>query len=246
LDVQVTQDIEIAGAIAPEARFVVYFAPNTTLGFVEAVTTAVHDTVNRPSVILISWGSSESNWTQASMTAMNEALKQGISQGITVIAVAGDSGVTDGMTDKKPHVDFPASSPYVLAVGGSRLVAQGDTIASEEVWNNGTSATGGGVSSIFPIPDWQKQVDLPAQGRGVPDVVAHADPAQGYRIVLRGVTSPIGGTGAAAALWAGLIAIVNQGLGQNLGYINPLLYQKIGPAAGVFRNITKETTALMV
>jgi kumamolisin len=134
----------------------------------------------------------------------------------------------------------------VLAVGGSRLVAQGDTIASEEVWNNGTSATGGGVSSIFPIPDWQKQVDLPAQGRGVPDVVAHADPAQGYRIVLRGVTSPIGGTGAAAALWAGLIAIVNQGLGQNLGYINPLLYQKIGPAAGAFRNITKETTALMV
>jgi hypothetical protein len=237
-DEQVTQDIQLTGAIASEARFVVYFAGNTSASLINAVTTAVHDDVNRPSVILVSWGSSEKFWTQVSTAAMNQALADAARLKITVVAAAGDSGVTGGWSDKKPHVEFPASSPYVLSVGGTRLVAQGDTIVSEEVWNNGVSATGGGVSSLFPTPDWQKQVDLPGLGRGVPDVVAHADPAQGYRIVIRGKVSVIGGTSAAAALWAGLIAIINQGVGQNLGYINPILYQKIGPGAGVFRNIT--------
>jgi hypothetical protein len=241
-DAQITQDIEIAGAIASEAHFVVYFAPNTTLGFTEAVRTAIHDKTNSPSVILISWGSSESTWTSAAMTAMNQVLMEAVEQGITVVVAAGDAGVTNRETDGKAHISFPASSPYVISVGGTRLVASGDTIASEVVWSDGSVfAAGGGVSSFFPVPDWQKQLNL--TGRGIPDVAANADPVNGYSLYIDGQASMIGGTSAATALWAGLIAIINQGVGQNVGYINPVLYQKIGPA-GVFHNITEGNNSI--
>ena len=244
-DGMVMLNIEVAGAVAPGANIVVYFAPNTDTGFLHAIATAIRDTTNKPSVISISWGGPELSWTPQSMTAFNQVFQAAATRGITVIVSAGDSGITDGVDDGRPHVDFPGSSPWVLAVGGTRLVATGATIESETAWNSGGQggATGGGVSDVFALPDWQLNVGVPAgkagrPGRGVPDVAAAADPRNGYRVRIDGEESVVGGTSAAAPLWAGLVALLNEGLGHNLGYLNQRLYQEIGPAQ-VLRAITQ-------
>src|SRR5487761_598338 len=118
-------DIEVAGAIAPAAAIAVYFAPNTDAGFLDAVTTAIHDDVRKPSVISISWGGPESTWTQQAMSAIDQAFQAAATLGITVCVAAGDSGSTDGVSDGSNHVDFPASSSGVLACGGTSLRASG-------------------------------------------------------------------------------------------------------------------------
>src|SRR6202522_4853348 len=183
-DGEVMLDIEVAGSIAPGARIVAYFAENTDAGFLNAITTAVHDTTNNPSVLSISWGGPESSWTQQAMTSMDEAFQSAAALGVSVCVAAGDDGSTDGVTDGLNHVDFPASSPNVLACGGTRLAASGDTISSEIVWKevaNNEGATGGGVSDVFPLPSWQNGVPLPASatqshnvGAVVPDVAGGA------------------------------------------------------------------------
>jgi len=244
-DSQVVLDIEVAGAAAPGAQIVAYFAPNTNKGFIDAVQTAAHDTHYRVSIISMGWGSAESYWPDAAIQALNQALQDAASRGITVIAAAGDSGVTDGATDRQPHVDFPASSPFVLAVGGTRLTVSGEAITREVVWNNAENggATGGGVSSKFALPDWQAKINVAPlnggkPGRAIPDVAGNADPATGVKILVNGRRIEIGGTTITAPLWAGLIALLNQGLGHNLGYFNPLLYSTVGPA-GALRDITE-------
>lgn len=231
-DGEVDLDIEVAGAIAPGARIAVYFAPNTDRGFLDAITQATHDTTNNPSVISISWGSAEVQWTAQAMQAMDRAFQDAAALGITVCCAAGDNGSSDGVTDGKAHVDFPASSPYALACGGTRLEASGRTITSEVVWNEGpNSATGGGVSDFFDLPTWQTNANVPTSsngtrvGRGVPDVAGVADPQTGYLVYVDGQRISFGGTSAVAPLWAGLIALINQQLGRSLGYLNPILYQ---------------------
>ena len=233
-DGEVMLDIEVAGAIAPKASIVVYFTPNTTQGFLDAITTAVHDSVNKPSVISISWGSAEQNWTAQAMTQYDQAFQAAAAMGVTICVAAGDNGSSDGVSDGQPHVDFPASSPNVLACGGTKLLAGGATaIASETVWNEGatTSATGGGVSGFFALPPYQSQAGVPVSagtggkpGRGVPDVAGDADPATGYDVRVDGQNLVFGGTSAVAPLWAGLIALMNQQLGHPVGFLNPMLY----------------------
>src|ERR1700744_2581285 len=99
-------DIEVAAAIAPKALIAVYFAPNTNKGFLDAITTAVHDNVNKPSVISISWGSAETNWTAQAMTQFDQAFQAAAAMGVTICVAAGDSGSADSETDGNPHVDF--------------------------------------------------------------------------------------------------------------------------------------------
>jgi kumamolisin len=232
-DSEVVLDIQVAGAVAPGAKIVVYFAPNTDQGFINAINTAIHDSVHKPSILSISWGAAENEWTQQTRDAMNDAFHDAALLGITVCAAAGDNGSSDGEPDGREHVDFPASSPWVLACGGTRLTAAGNSIQSETVWNNGAGAgTGGGVSSCFPRPSYQDQSNVPPPpsgslhptGRGVPDVAAVADPATGYAVFVDGNSCVIGGTSAAAPLWAGLIALCNRQLGKNLGWLHPVLY----------------------
>jgi kumamolisin len=242
---QVMSDLEVAGSVAPGAHMVVYFAPNTQKGFIDAIASATGDTTNRPTIVLISWGGRESAWTDQSLQALNSALSMAAAAGITVVAPAGDGGASDGAQDGR-HVDFPASSPWVLSVGGTRLVASAASISAETVWNDGPpswGATGGGASDVIARPAWQSAVPVPAgkngfAGRGVPDVAANADPATGYRLRVNGQDIVIGGTSTASALWAGFIALINQAAGRNLGFFNPLLYQTLGPAK-VFRDITQ-------
>ena len=134
-DGEVLLDIEVAGAVAPGAKIVVYFAPNTDAGFLDAVMTAIHDQHNKPSVISISWGAPESEWTAQAMHAIDHAFQDAAALGVTVCCASGDDGSSDRVTDGRAHVDFPASSPYVLGCGGTRLEGVGTTIARESVWN---------------------------------------------------------------------------------------------------------------
>jgi kumamolisin len=245
-DGEVMLDIEVAGAIAPAASIAVYFAPNTDAGFLDAVTTAIHDEVRKPSVISISWGGPESTWTQQAMSTMDEAFQSAAAMGITVCVAAGDSGSTDGVGDGANHVDFPASSSYALACGGTSLQGSGTTITKEVVWNDGdpaNGATGGGVSTFFALPAWQQGLDTtdaeggrnPLANRGVPDVAGDADPQTGYEVLVDGTSAVYGGTSAVAPLWAGLIARINALTGRPAGFVNPALYGQ--PAA--LRDVTQ-------
>ena len=237
-DGEVLLDIEVSASVAPGAKIVVYFAPNTDQGFIDAISTAVHDTTHRPSVISISWGGPESTWTAQATTSLDAACQAAAAVGVTITVAAGDSGSTDGVTGTANHVDFPASSPHVLACGGTKLEGSGATIKSEVVWNELTAkegATGGGVSALFPLPTWQANANVPAAGRGVPDVAGDADPATGYQVRVDGQSQVIGGTSAVAPLWAGLIALANQANGRDAGFVNPKLYA----APSAFRDIIK-------
>ncbi len=244
-DAEVELDIEMAGALAPGAEIVVYFAPNHARGFVDALTTAIHDAIHHPSIVSISWGGAEPSWTPPGLTALEDAADDGAEMGVTVLAASGDQGASDGEPGGARAVDFPASSPYVVGCGGTRLTLSGSTIVSEVVWNDlaeGVGATGGGVSEDFPRPSYQADANVPLApsgfaGRGVPDVAADADPDTGYSIVVDGASTVIGGTSAAAPLWAALFARCIQALGKPIGYVNPLLYSP--PFSSGFREITR-------
>lgn len=243
-DGEVMLDVEVIGALAPGANIAVYFAPNTDQGFYEAISQAAHDTTHRPSVISISWGGPEDAWSASTLSAMQSAMQDAAALGVTITVACGDSGFTDGESDNQPHVDFPASSPYVLACGGTSLAASGTSITSETVWNDLSSnegATGGGVSASFALPAWQQASNVPAgangyAGRGVPDVAGNADPNTGYQVLVDGQNQVIGGTSAVAPLWAALIARFNQQLGQNVGDPHQAFYS-IGTSA--FHDITQ-------
>ena len=243
-DGEVELDIEVAGAIAPSAQIAAYFAPNTDQGFIDAVTTAVHDAKLKPSIVSISWGGPESSWTEQSRDALNSACQDASTMGVTVLAASGDNGASDGNTSGTPTVDFPSASPYVVGCGGTKLTISGAAIGSEQAWNElsaNEGATGGGVSELFALPSYQQSANVPKApngfvGRGVPDVAGDADPETGYNVFVDGQQAVIGGTSAVAPLWAGLLALINQSLGTNVGYVNPLLYSaKVEPT---FHDIT--------
>jgi kumamolisin len=230
-DGEVQLDIEVAGALAPGAKFAVYFTTNTDEGFAEAISQAAHDSVRKISVISISWGGPENGWTPQAIQGVQQALEDAVALGITVTVAAGDNGAADG-EQSGLNADFPASSPSVLACGGTKLIAQGVHISQESVWNedaNGEGATGGGVSQVFAKPAWQSAVNVPVApgnftGRGLPDVAGDADPVTGYQVRVNGEDQVVGGTSAVAPLWAALAARFNQGLKHNVGALGQIVY----------------------
>ena len=261
-DVEVMLDIEVAGSVAPGANLVVYFAPDASdQSFLNVMNAIVHDNVNKPNIISISWGGPEESASAQFQTEFDQLLQGAASVGITVCVAAGDNGsadfsVSDPNWDHKAHVDFPAASSFCLACGGTNLTAPNGTITNEVVWHDGANdGTGGGVSRFFALPTYQAKAGVPKAAdpvgsvmRGVPDVAGDAAPASGYRVLCDGThfpdpaqnLPPVGGTSAVAPLWAGLIARLNQGLGKPVGFINPLLYD-IPTTAGAFRDITSGT-----
>lgn len=243
-DAEVMLDIEVCGSLAPAATLVVYFAPNTDQGFYNAISQAAHSSSWPATAMSISWGAPEDGWSTASRNAMETALEDAAALGVTVTVAAGDNGSSDGESDGLPHVDFPASSPSVLACGGTEMLGSGSTISSEVVWNEtagNEGATGGGVSTVFALPTWQSNAGVPAAaggfaGRGVPDIAGNADPLTGYAVRVDGQDEVVGGTSAVAPLWAALVARLNQQLGHSLGAANAALY---GATNKVFRDITR-------
>jgi kumamolisin len=259
-DVEVALDVDVIGAAAPGAAQVVYFAPNSDSGFIDAISEAAQATP-APIAISVSWGQSEDSWTAQGRIAMDAAMADAAALGITVCVASGDNGSGDAVDDGQPHVDFPASSPHALACGGTKLLANATTgvISSEVVWNETAAsegAGGGGVSDKFALPSWQADAGVPARagsgagtgagagvgssGRGVPDVAGNADPVTGYQIYSGGQAQVVGGTSAVAPLWAALISRLAEGSGQRFGLIQTLLYAGVTPGAAVpgFRDIT--------
>ncbi|NMO90371.1 protease pro-enzyme activation domain-containing protein [Actinomycetospora sp. TBRC 11914] len=248
-DGEVLLDIEVAATIAQKATIAVYFAPNSDQGFVDAISTAVHDSVNNPSVVSISWGGPEDDWTVQARTAMEEAFADAAALGVTVLCAAGDHGAGDASRrrDGERRVDYPAASPHVVACGGTALIGASSQITAETVWNDHDGwATGGGVSRIFPTPHWQR-IDEPGlllvdgfAGRGVPDVAGNADIATGYVILVHGNWGPVGGTSAVAPLYAGLVALINQATPTPIGAQFPIsLYAaSASQLDGLVRDIT--------
>ena len=248
---EVELDIEVAGSAAPGASLAVYFVGTaTTNNWVDAITAAINDTTNNPSVLSISWGLAEDAAPPQFLTPVDQALTSAAAVGLTVLIASGDQGSTgswgqQGPPDALAHVNFPASSPNATGVGGTVLQPDGSGgVAGEVVWDNGatTAASGGGVSAFFGVPSFQSAAGInPVSanppnnpGRGAPDVCANAD---NYQVFIRGQNVPVGGTSAGTPLWAALIALVNQGIGGRAGLLQPMLY---GPllTAGALNDIT--------
>jgi kumamolisin len=240
---EVELDIEVAGAAAPGASIAVYFAGNAgSNAWVEALSAAIGDTANNPSVISVSWSAAEDSaqWPAQDITAIDQALATAAAAGLTVLVCSGDCGSQGSWgqpvtppPDALAHVNFPASSPNATGVGGTVLEpALGGGILQEVTWNNGPiAASGGGVSDLFGVPLYQSVAGITPRsqnppgnpGRGVPDVSANAD---GYPVIIRGNSEVQGGTSASTPLWAALIARVNQGLGWPwCGLLQAVLYK---------------------
>ncbi len=218
---EVMLDICVAGGVTGgKIPIYVVTAGNTQNGFVDAITWAA----NSPnvSVISISWGGPEDQWGD-SIQAMEAAFALCARNGKTVTVASGDNGSSDGLSGN--HCDYPSSSPQVIGCGGTNLQPTGVEI----VWNDGSKggATGGGVSALFGMPSFQPASAIPGRGRGVPDVAGVADSSTGWQVLIDGQVYVFGGTSAVAPMWAGLIALLNQNLGKNLGFCTPLLYQHI-------------------
>jgi kumamolisin len=236
-DGEVMLDIEVIGAVAPGAAIAVYFGPNTTDGFYDAIAAAINDNTRLPAIISISWGQAEAGWTASQLDAYDALLADAVAAGVAVYVAAGDNGATDGQSDGSLHVDFPASSPNAVACGGTTLTLTDGAISAETVWNelaSGDGATGGGFSNHFGLPDYQKGVVHGGDGRGVPDIAANADPLTGYKVRVDGQDLVIGGTSAVAPLWAGLTALANQRAGGSVGAPHAALYA----ATGALRDIS--------
>jgi kumamolisin len=239
--VEVNMDVQIVAGLAPGAEQIVYFSSFDERGWVDLLDELVSGRPAAVAALSVSWGLAEDDpdWSQAALEAIDERLQATAALGITVCVAAGDDGSADQETDGRAHVDFPASSPHVLAVGGTML--SGDT---DVVWwqspgerNGGGGATGGGVSVVFPRPGWQ-DVQIASinagsiDGRVIPDVAALAGPPF-YDLIFMGQSQANGGTSAATPLWAALIVLM-AGAAQSPwkpSYLAPLLYAPAGTGA---------------
>ena len=242
---EVSLDIEVVAAMAPHANQIVYEGPNTTQGLNDTYNKIVTD--DKAQISTVSWGLCERSSGTSELQTLDTILKQGAAEGISFFAASGDSGAYD-CADTTLAVDSPASDPYITGVGGTNLQLNAGAYSSETVWSDPSAVQrgpkgaggGGGLSNTFKQPDWQKGPGVQNQYsngfREVPDVTGDADPNTGYAVYCTvsnaGCPSTgwlaVGGTSAAAPLWAGSTALFNQYLQAHskarLGYANPALY----------------------
>jgi len=271
-------DIEVACAVANGAKIVVYFAPNNHKGFLQALKHAVHDKKHNNSVISISWGwpepklppnkNGKKRGLPTTMKAVNQTLHEAVAaKKITVCVASGDSGSSDYPfpgTDGLAHVDFPASSPWALSCGGTRIFIKDNEITKELVWKHlidylkiggcefyySTISSGGGVSKFFKCPKYQLENGVIQKsanpghktGRGVPDIAGNADRRSGYIVRINKETTISGGTSLVAPLYAALTAKINQKLNHRVHFLNHFLYQlgKSEEAKDVFNDIVNQ------
>ena len=247
-------------AVAPQAsiRLVLRYAPNTDQGFADLWNSFVGDPTYHFTGVSTSWGEAEGQWTQGGATAMDAAAQACLAVGIFHVTAAGDSGASDGSADGKVYADCPASSPNVLAAGGTKLTVSGTTISSEVVWNEATlgeGAGGGGVSIYFPVPSYQSangigetSLSTGATGRSEPDMAADADPVTGYEVITaidasgNPTTTTVGGTSAVAPLLTAGFTAISAILGARLGRIQDPVYAMAHAGKG-FHDVTQGDNA---
>jgi kumamolisin len=243
-------DVEVIAGACPGAKVVAYFADFSEQGWMAILDYVMQDHQNNPGVVSISWGSPEivngSIWTAEAINQINEALKEAAYLGITICVAAGDDGSSDAVMDGLAHADFPASSEYVLAVGGTTIPVKGGN-GPDVVWfegdglrSSGHGSTGGAVSAVIPRPTWQSGINIQSvnpgaiAGRIIPDISANADwDASPYLLVVDNGQQPNGGTSAATPLIASLLTLINasRGASARVGYVTPVLYQAVGGGA---------------
>ncbi len=270
-DGETTQDICIAALAAPGAKIAVYFQPGGEMGWVDLFGKVAHPGVGDPLVSVVSSsfyicdGDDPDTLTNEGvsaglLSAVSDAFMDAALQGVTICIASGDTGASSKVggnpaawgfpfaADHKAHVQFPGSSPWVMAVGGTTVGDVSGLTFDEYVWNDPAAAdpsqwgtTGGGVSAFFPQPSYQVTAGVPLSlytgttGRGVPDVAGNASLHSGYSgIVVGGNPFTGNGTSASSPLWAGLIAVINAALGVNVGFVNPAIYAL---GSSVFRDI---------
>lgn len=266
---ETTLDLEIISAVAPGLERVDVWQSTDGKGQADPSTPSLARTFkaavfdgprsDRPTVVSISLYMCETGVTVGTYELLEKLFKRAALSGVSVFVASGDLGVTtcraNGSTIANwVAVGYPASSPWVTAVGGTNLLLNPDnTIRSEVVWNDPLflywiiqdlfplmtpEAGTGGISQLFPMPKWQQALQPSVfQGsttRGVPDVALLADAVPGYSIFLPlgdGLSAwqAIGGTSAATPLMASATALMNQSLRQNhkarLGFLAPVLYR---------------------
>ncbi|WP_375489391.1 protease pro-enzyme activation domain-containing protein [uncultured Jatrophihabitans sp.] len=230
-EVEVELDIEVAQAIAPSSTITVFEGPNTDQGVIDTYNAmATSDTTFTNST---SWGECEPSSSAATINSESQIFAQMAAQGQGLYAASGDSAAYDCGTSGQLAVDNPADDPNVTGTGGTHLtLGSGGAYSAETPWDTkATEGGGGGVSTTFALPSYQSGVPgLPSActKRCVPDISGDADPATGYSIYSQGKWTVVGGTSAAAPLWAGFTAVYNQDALANgksrLGFANPTLY----------------------
>jgi subtilase family serine protease len=262
-------DVEWAHAIAPAANIVLLTSPVSETEGVQGLPEFLkleQYVLNHhlATIISQSWAATEETLFTPQgkklMDSYNAFYQQAAQQHITIFAASGDTGVVNQDVNNKDYhfktVNFPASSPWVTAVGGTSLFLDDqNNYKAETAWNSAVgSATGGGFSRYFRAPDYQKRYLLPstqalAQGfRGIPDIALNADPSTGIPVYLGFFATAsqngyyiFGGTSAGAPQWAGLIAIADQLAGHPLGFLNDKLYkigQGLATAGAAYHDIT--------
>jgi kumamolisin len=252
-------DVQIVASLSPGADIAVYFATWDQKGWIDLLddlTSPKAGAPPKPVAVSISYGLAEEapDWTKGAMTSINHRLQIAMMLGITVCVSAGDDGSGCDQPGSRCHVEFPASSPFVLSVGGTQLNLNGGNVDEVVWWVSpgqrtvpGAGATGGGVSVLNPRAPWQTvQVTslnpTSIDGRVVPDVSALAGSPL-YDLLLNGQPFPDGGTSAATPLWAALIARIDAALpaGKQQRFLPRLIYQA-GAQPG-FRDITSGNNA---
>jgi kumamolisin len=211
---EVNMDVQIVAGLCSAAEIVVYFTRFDQKGWVDLLNEVIKGTPAGPVTVSVSWGLAEDSpdFSAAARKAIDERLQAAALLGVTVCVSSGDDGSGDQMQDGQAHVNFPASSPHVLAVGGTMLEDDQEVTWWQSPGDraHGGGATGGGISRVFAKPHWQNvEVSAPdgsgQAGRIIPDIAALAGPPF-YQLVLLGKPAPNGGTSASAPLWAALIA----------------------------------------
>lgn len=261
-------DLEWAGAVARGAE-VIYVNSADAL---DSATYAIEQNV--APVVSISYGLCEAGMDTADMQTYNDIFEQAGAQGITVVVSSGDTGAAacddnpgapESAAVYGPAVNFPASSPYVTAVGGTEFdESQGSfwdsnghalSYIPEIAWNDTASekvlsGSGGGASTEFQKPSWQSGLGVPADGfRDVPDIALSASPAHdAYLICTHGSCSDgfappvdriyfVGGTSCSAPVFAGMLALLNQNTSGRQGNVNAELYSLASFTSGVFHDV---------
>lgn len=236
---EVTLDLELQMAIAPGiSKIMVYEGPNSSQGMLDIFSKIAND--NLAKSVSTSWGATEDSTDSSFSQTENTILKQMAAQGQSMFAATGDSGADDNGSSLS--VDDPASQPYIVGVGGTKLSTNADgSYSKETAWgndtqspNSGLSGGGGGISAIWSQPTWQNglatsQNLASATMRNVPDVSFDAAIETGYAIYDSGQWGEWGGTSCASPIWAAFTALVNQQRAANglatVGFANPMLYQ---------------------
>ncbi len=243
-DIETTQDICIAAAAAPGADIAVYFTTDDQGGWVNLLNRVIHPDEGDPICYVLSSSfyvldsddfgllpPISRDW----INVVHMYFQDAAIQNVTICVASGDKGTDSKIGDGHAHVQYPATDPWVLSVGGTTIGnIKGDSF-DEWVWNDvfnvsHIGATGGGVSGNFPRPSYQDNAGVPSSlndghiGRGVPDVAGNASPNSGFPVILAGKPNVGCGTSASTPLWAGLVTVINAALGTPVGYINPYIY----------------------